>query len=536
MKKLFISFLFFLSFQSLSQEVPPAPLENEKVVEALVPPELSPVAEVNVPKVPEAPEVIKEETATAEKELEVVVGIDVIEKLDFESDRRIQIGAPDLLSTVLVPQKNEIIFKGAKEGKTSVTIRDKAGDVRARYLVRVITNSLSKTVQQLREYLGDIEGLEIGIKGEKVYVGGNLVVPTDIGRISTVLQSYPAVMSLIQLSPQTKDIISKKMQVEIQNNGMKDVSVRVVNGVFWLEGVVSSQDEFQYAEKIAMAYLPDKIKPLALQSASQFEMLDRKDLINFLVVNVKKEPQPAPKLIKITSQFVKLSKDYGRIFGFSWYPTLGGDGGSINIGKSASTGQITTSSQGTLSGVISNLFPKLHSAKQAGYARILQTGMVVVKDGQQGNIGESGSAPYPVGTGEGQSQAQVATGFNLSVGPKVLENENVEMSIDLSVKMNNGQTADGIPLIVDNKITTIIVTKSKEAAVIGGISFKENSTAYDKDPTGSIDGNSGSFLATLKRSKLYKENKSQYVVFLTAEIIESASQGVEEVRKKFRYR
>ena len=50
-------------------------------------------------------------------------------------------------------------------------------------------------------------------------------------------------MQLYELSPHTQRVIAKKMQSEINRAGMKDVTIRIINKVFWLEGVVSSEAE-----------------------------------------------------------------------------------------------------------------------------------------------------------------------------------------------------------------------------------------------------------------------------------------------------
>src|SRR5690606_28306024 len=100
-------------------------------------------------------------------------------------------------------QKQEIIFKGLKSGQTSVIVRDTIGDIRARFKVKITMSNQSQTVSELREFLGDVEGLNIGIKGGKVFVGGEIVVPTDLGRIFTVMESYSDVIKLYDLSPQT---------------------------------------------------------------------------------------------------------------------------------------------------------------------------------------------------------------------------------------------------------------------------------------------------------------------------------------------
>ncbi len=152
--------------------------------------------------------------AVAEKELEVAMGIDAIEKVDFDYSTKMTIGNDQLLKLILVPQKREIIFKGQKPGKTTVLIRDNIGDVKLRYTIIVTATGKSNVVAELRELIGDVEGLEIGIKGGKVFVGGEIVVPDDIGKVSKVLASYSDVLTLIELSPQTQRVIARKMTDE----------------------------------------------------------------------------------------------------------------------------------------------------------------------------------------------------------------------------------------------------------------------------------------------------------------------------------
>ena len=250
--------------------------------------------------------------------------------------------------------------------------------------LNVTASDQSKTVRELKEFLGDVEGLEIGIKGNSVYVGGFIVVPSDIGKIVVVLEKYPDVMRLVELSTQTQRVIAKKMQEEIQRSGanFKNVTVRIVNGLFWLEGVVTSEGEKVRAEEVAIAYMPDKIESLAKRTDA-VATVKRKPIQNFILVNPKNKPAPIPKLVKITAQFVELTKDYNRIFGFKWEPLLSDGQGSISFGKTNS-GDVTTRSQNSLVGTISNLFPKLSSAKAAGYARVIQSGVLITKNGKKG--------------------------------------------------------------------------------------------------------------------------------------------------------
>ena len=471
-----------------------------------------------------------------EKQLEVVLGIDKIVKLDFvlSKQKQVQIGNEAALSYQILPSTKEIVFKGLKPGKTSVTLRSTVGDIKAKYLVNVTTNDQSKIVQELREFLDDVEGLEIGIKGEFVFVGGKIVVPSDIGRVVVILEKYPDVIRLVELSPQTQRVIAKKMQDEIQKGGMRDVTVRIVNSQFWLEGVVTNKGEPERAQRIANSYVPDQIQSLAVRTDS-VQSARRNIIENFIQLNEKKKKEPAPKLIKITAQFVELSRDYNKIFGFKWTPTLGGDGGSINLGRGGS-GDLTTNSSNTLSATISNLFPKLASAKSAGHARVIQSGVVLVKDGQSSpsTIRKESEKPFAIGTGEFTKSEKAKSGFNLEISkPKILPEENIEMGLGISVSATIGNP----PETISNSISTFVLIKNNETAVVGGIVINKTATDFDRDPPGGIDDiDNGQPLFSFIKSKSYITSRNQFVVFVTPQIVESASQGTEEIKKKFRQR
>ena len=71
-------------------------------------------------------------------------------------------GNEAILAYTLIPQKREITFKGIRPGKTSVVIRNSVGDIKAKFLVTITATDQSKIVKELKDFLGDIEGIEIG--------------------------------------------------------------------------------------------------------------------------------------------------------------------------------------------------------------------------------------------------------------------------------------------------------------------------------------------------------------------------------------
>ena len=476
--------------------------------------------------------VAQEETPPDEalKAVDVVVGLEKIIKLDFVPNTVVKLANESLASYQIVPSKKEINLTGLKAGETTLTLRDTAGDIRARYLVKVTASDQSKVIVQLKELLSDVEGLEIGLKGDSVYVGGHIVVPSDIGKVVVILDKYPDVLRLVELSPQTQIIIARKMQEEIQKSNFKDVTVRVVNGSFWIEGVVSAEDDSKRVEQIVNAYLPDQIQNLARRTEA-VQSIKKRPYEILLTFNAKPKQEPLPKLFKITAQFVELTKGYDRLFSFTWNPVIGGDGGSIAVGKSNSGG-VTTSSSGALAATISHLFPKLNSAKSAGHARVVESGVVVVKENVQGVIKKQTTIPYQIGNTDNAKAGQAVSGFSMNITPKMLQEEKIDLVIDINVSSTSN---DATPRTLDNNIKTTIVVKSQESAVIGGVVTNNTSTDFDKDgdPLTITDG---APLFSFVKSKKYSTNRTQFVMFITPELIESASSGATDIERKFRKR
>src|SRR5690606_8680881 len=143
------------------------------------------------------------------------------------------------------------------------------------------------------------------------------------------------------------------------------------------------------------------------------------------------------------------------------------------------------------------------------------------------------SIPFALGSGDFTRASTANVGLTMNIEPRILEEEKVEMSVNISIKLQVGSSSP--PVTTNNSVNTTLVIKSTESAAIGGVVQNQSTTDYDANPnTGGEDAPQPLF--NLNRSKAYVSQKSQYVIFLTPEIIESASVGTEEIRKKFRRR
>jgi pilus assembly protein CpaC len=464
--------------------------------------------------------------------IDIVQGMEKIYSLDFVPYEDLRVANENILKVIVIKEKKELSLTGLKPGMTNITVRDTYTNIRLELIVNITSTNQSEQVAELKEYLGDIEGLEIGIKGKNVYIGGQIVVPDDLGRITTILEKYPDVVQLFELSPQTQEIIAGKMQDEMKKYNLKDVTIRVVNKTFWLEGVVPSETDRVLAQKIAEYLAPDRVQTLS-EGSNRIMTVQRNILVNLISVKPPKEQEkPPPKMIKIAAQFVELSKDYSKVFGFKWLPTLSSGGGNIAFGKTTNNG-VTTKSNGTFSGTISNLLPHLASAKSAGYARIIQSGMILVMDRAKASVSKKSTVPFVLGTGEFQRTMTVQPEFSVNVRPEILSKEAIQLLVGVSVSLSQGSASTG------NKIETSLVVNSQETAVVGGIAINEGQTSYDKDPPfgkDEVDPQTGAPLFSFLKSKYYAITKSQFVVFLTPEIVDSPAKATMDIKEKFRQR
>jgi pilus assembly protein CpaC len=474
------------------------------------------------------------------EELSIAVGLDKVVELDFPFSNQMNLGDPSLVRVEPDLKKRKITFIGLKQGNTSLTIKDAVGEEKIRYVISVSTSDQSKIVSQLRDLIGDIEGIEIGVRGGKVFVGGEIVIPTDIKKIATVLEGYPDVLRFVDMSPQTQVLIASEMQGELRKNNFTGITVRVLNNTFWVEGTISSEGETNTIKGIVEALLPEKIDAISSGASKLAEPPSKSSVVYFLAVKVTpQEPpkNPPPKIVKVSSQFVELSKDYGKVFGFKWAPQMGADQSSIRIGKQTD-GTVTSQSSGTFSAVISNLFPKLQAFKNAGYARVIQSGMVIAKDRVPASVTKQTNTPFVVGSGESARSSEAKIGFDFGVTPTVLEDDNVELQLSIGVSVPSGQSSSGgLPIVTSNSVKTTLTLKSKETAVIGGVVQNQDLTAYDKnDPAPAAQGTVPNNLFLFLRSRSQNITRNQYVVFVTPEILISAVEGSEDIKNKFRKR
>lgn len=472
----------------------------------------------------------------------LTVGEDKLIDLDFsyESAKGISVGNDKIVKFTLVKvgDQRQIMLKPVGTGETNVSLRDEAGNLKLIFDVRVTASSVDRAAADLKALLRDVEGIEIKVMGKRIVIDGEIIVPQDWGRLYGVLQDKVLsenVLNLAVLSPLALQILSRRIEEDVKVFAPQ-VRARSVNGQIWLEGTVDSEDKSKRCADIARRYLPPVLpaSPLDKDASALRQEKPAGPIANYILIQTQPTTR-TEKLIRLTMNFVELSKDYNKVFGFKWQPGFTADPQIAFATPSDAGAQAATTAN--FSATISALFPKLVSAQEAGFARVLRTATVVVRSGQEGKLTDGSSIPYGFAGANGQaSQAVAKTGTAMSVTPQILgESEDIQMKIQISQNAFIGRTPAGAPMINEHTLQTDVFVKSNESAALAGLNSQDISTSFNKDDpqTGTFTGQTGS-LFRLIRSKSYAKKKGQYVYFITPEIVENASDGTDDLKKNFR--
>ena len=462
--------------------------------------------------------------------------------LDFTTDKedkflRVSNATVALPDLIRINDQQQLSIRGLKAGETTIYVRDQEGELKLILLVKVNNSNLSRLADEIRDLLKDIDGIEVKINGQKIVIDGEVLVPNDYGRLLAVITDKvysDQILNLTTLSSMALQILARKIQEDIKAFA-PNVTVRVVNNLIFLEGTADDVDQANRAVKVATLYLPE------LKPGSQLEKdptvvrpTRPRDIVNNFI-QIKAPPaKKAEKLVRVTVHFVELSKDYNKVFSFKWQPGFTADP-QITVGTRTDGG---VAAQGaTFSGTISSLLPKLQSAQNAGYARILKTGNLITRSGQAATLKEQTEFPFvfagPNGTVQGGKQP---VGLSIGVTPTILQNDDVALDLNLSQINLVGQAPAGgaAPITATHDVTTKLYVKLNESAAVAGVSSQEVGTDFNKDP-GSAQAPADPIFTVL-RGKSYRKKKSQFVIFVTPQVIENASDGTDDLKKNFRVR
>lgn len=423
-----------------------------------------------------------------------------------------------------IKKESKIRFTPFKAGFGVLLIKNKKNQILKRITIDVQETMIHRIVKEADSLLKTIDGIEIKNLNNKVFIDGQIYLPQDMDRIQAVVKQYePFVVSLVTFSPDAQNNIARLIQSEINQ---PTVEVKAIHNKFILQGTVSTEEEKAKIELIAHLYTEyDSGRGFGVQSGA-IKKRKIKRVINNIQVSPPKKKIEKTKLVRVTTHYVGLKKDYNKGFSFQWSPVLRDDGTQLTYQQSP-VGSLAS----TVTATINNLFPKLNWAKSFGFARVLHNATIMIEDAQRGEINITTQIPV---TTVVNNQVQTSTSnvaVSTAVTPTVtgpLKNT-VRMKLALSVGNVAGRSNSG-PTTTERKIDTTLHVSSGQSGVVGGLISSSLSRDFNRLP----QGNAGTPLINLVAGKSYDTNHSQFVIFITPLIQSTASAHARKIKEAFR--
>ena len=139
------------------------------------------------------------------------IDLDAGESRVLQSDfniEKIAVGDPEILGCVKV-RDQEMLINAKGAGQTNIFIWG-AKDEKAEVRVFIHNRQLESTASEIREVIKNIEGVNVRVTGNRVFVEGEVFSQNDFKKIETVVKGLPEVVNLVGLSPVMKDIVKKE--------------------------------------------------------------------------------------------------------------------------------------------------------------------------------------------------------------------------------------------------------------------------------------------------------------------------------------
>lgn len=432
----------------------------------------------------------------------------------------VTVGDPEVVNFRADRNKKRITLIPKNPGSTSLFVYDQKGRQREVLDIIVYNTDPTKLLEEIRELLVDIEGIEIKRVGANVVIDGEVILPSDLSRVKEVAKTSRNIIDLTSLNRNTSDLLAKRIEREI---GLDEVGVRSVKGKILLEGVVYSNQSSSKAEKIAKLY--------------------SNSVINALEIRELKDPPHRTDTIQVTAHFLEVSKNFSNNVNFRWTPVPAvGVNGSYTFNPVSGSENFT----GAVTGTANDILPKLNVFKTMGVARVLENPTVSVKSGDQAIIESGTRLGFPVAQANGAVSLEFQNvGALLKIEPKTIGTD-IDMNIEVKVSSLGSPDVNGGVAISENLIQTSQLVRSGQSVVIGGLVRHSFRQAFDRPPSANAGGNtpqaaSGEFvdpfplgsLFTLFKSNDLSKQRSQFMIFITPRIIKFSQDANRELKENF---
>jgi len=333
---------------------------------------------------------------------------------------------------IKVIKEEKILAINAKaKGSATLYIWKKGNKEPTKYSFTIMSATVHKKVQAVRESLKGISGIKVSNAGESIYITGIVYKKDDIELINKVVANEKDVMNYVKLSDSVRQGDYNKLTDVLLDMGLYDISVKRTENVLFVGANARTKGQAEKAEHYLNVNFP----------GGKFDI------------------KIIPYQIDIDVKIVEMSNSMGRQMGLEL------------------PGELNLTRHTVLSAI--ELDSILHLSESHGNARILSNPSLSTNDGEAASFHAGGAIPIKLTSRYSSNLEWKNYGVILNFTPKVINDDTVELSIASefsSLDSENAYTKDA-PGFVVREVKTVVTMDSGKSVVISGLVNKNSSKA-----------------------------------------------------------
>jgi pilus assembly protein CpaC len=421
---------------------------------------------------------------------------------------RVAIGEPEIADVKQVGGGGELLITGVGEGRTSLLVW-RSNDTRLSYVVVVRRQDPKELVSEVRTLLGDREGIQVRVVGDRVFLDGETVTIGDYERVTQILQLYPSVKSFVRASGNARKVAAEALNRALQKNGLRGVSAAALGGSLVLEGSVESPEDLR------------KVDLLIRAAGEKAE--------NLVTVGVR-------KMVLVEVDFVEVSSGSSKLVGIKPPSSLvsSGDGvtASVNIVhplRGLDSGQTQKSGSVSVNAAAATDFSAA-ARFDDGAARVLSRPRLICASGEKAEFAAGGEIPILMATQNQFSVEFRKFGIILRITPTADRTGSIATDIyaeisDLDRSISVRANGFEVPGFRVRDVKTSVTIQDGETIVLSGLFSYSDDKEVSKIPLlGHIP-----ILGELFKSRSFIEHKTELAIYVTPRVISPASEKAKDL-------
>lgn len=116
----------------------------------------------------------------------------------------------------MIKNRSEVLLIGKAVGITKLLLWDQEGTLRDEIQIFVNPTNVRRTMEELQQIIGNIEGLKFRAVGSQVVLDGEVLTQDDMDRINKVVAGRKDVLSLVKMSRETQRLIDEQTAAAVR--------------------------------------------------------------------------------------------------------------------------------------------------------------------------------------------------------------------------------------------------------------------------------------------------------------------------------